>query len=168
MSKAQISAVVINARAIAALDAHVASKGADALAAFRECFANCDVPTYNAKRKDWVTAYDAARGTEGGAKRFSEIVRAAGVVKPQTAAAAAKQAKRKASGAGKAGTAADKRTRAAKAAIAPVPQKAGDGAAAAKRVKMELSAIEAHLIGLIRAGKFVQAAECVASMAPAK
>ena len=166
MSKSQISAVVINARAVAALDVHVASKGAEALAAFRECFANCDVPTYNAKRKEWVAAYDAARGVEGGAKRFSEIVRAAGVIKPQTAAAAAKQAKRKASGMGKAGTAADKRTRAAKA-VGPVPQKAGDGSAAAKRVKMELSAIEAHLIGLIRAGKFVQAAECVASMAPA-
>lgn len=160
------STIVLNARAIAAIDAHVADKGSAALEVFRSEFGACDVATYKAKRAEWVAAYNAARKTEHGAKRFSEIVRAAGVTKPQTEKARKAQAARKAAG-GKAGTAADKRTRASKnqAAIAASAVKAGSGAASGRTVKMDLTAIEAHLIGLIRAGKFVQAAQCVADMA---
>lgn len=41
------------------------------------------------------------------------------------------------------------------------------GAEAQAAVQMGLSSMEAHLIGLVRAGKYTQAAECVAAMADA-
>ena len=164
MSKITITDVVANARAVATLD-----KQAPAiLTQFAAIFGALDVPTYKAKRQEWVTAYDAAHGSQSGAKRFSEVAGRAGVVKPQSPNAAAKQAKRntaKAAAPAKAdGRAKAVRTeKAVTKAVADV--KAGKGEAAARSIKMDLTAIEAHLVTLVRAGKFAQAAQCVADIA---
>lgn len=89
-------------------------------------------------------------------KAFNRITDYLGLAKPQTPEAARKQAQRAAAkpaepdGAG---------------AEDDDSPKAGAGAAAAASVAMELSRMEAHLIALVRAGKFEMAAECVASMA---
>lgn len=170
MSKVQ-SAIVKNAIAIAALDHTIETSGREALQAFAAEFGACDVPTWKAKRTEWVNAYNAARGSQSGDKRFSEVVRSAGVQRPQSAKAAKVQAKRKAEAA-KAPAKVDGRTKAAREASAVAEAtkavKSGAGAAQAKTVRMELSAMEAHLIGLIRAAKFTQAAQCVADMAAAK
>ena len=161
---ASVTNVIANARAVAKIDKQAPAVLAD----FAAIFNNLDVPTYKAKRAEWVAAYDAAHGSERGAKRFSEVVAAAGVVKPRTASAAAKQAKRKAEAA-KAPAKVDARSKAARAekatAQAVAEVKSGKGEAAARTIKMELAAMEAHLIGLIRAKKFAQAAQCVADMA---
>lgn len=86
-------------------------------------------------------------------KAFNRLADYLGLTKPQTPEAAAKAAKR----------------------AAAKPQDAGDdtpidgaGAEAADAVKMALSKLEAHLIGMLRAGKYEMAAQCVADMAAAK
>lgn len=88
-------------------------------------------------------------------KAFNRLVEYLGLEKPQTAEAKAKQAER----------AKKKPAKAAEEDGTPVD---GAGDAAAQAVKMELSRMEAHLISLVRAGKFEMAAECVASMAEAE
>lgn len=88
-------------------------------------------------------------------KAFNRLTEYLGLSKPQTAAAKAKQAQRAA----------------AKAKDAPAAEDAGEGVkagaadAAVAAVQMGLSSIEAHLIALVRAGKFEMAAECIAAMA---
>ena len=92
-------------------------------------------------------------------RAFQRVVVRAGIVKPQTAEAMRKQAVRDAA------KSADK----ANPAGQPVsPSKAIDGTAAAKSVKLELSSIEVHLVNMLRAGKFTQAASLIAEMASAK
>lgn len=85
-------------------------------------------------------------------RAFNRLTDYLGLDKPQTEAAKAKQAQR--------------------AAAAPEGDdsspKDGAGEAAAAKVKMELSSMEAHIIGLLRAGKFEMATECVAGLAEAK
>lgn len=92
-------------------------------------------------------------------KAFNRLTDYLGLDKPQTAAAAAKQAARKASAPAGAASGASE---------AEDSPKAGEADAAVARVAMELSAMEAHLIGMLRAGKFFQAAQAVADMAAAK
>lgn len=86
-------------------------------------------------------------------RQFLRLVEDMGFTKPQTAEAKRKAAARKAAAPAADGADSD--------AGEPTP-KDGAGAVAAK---MALSAMEAHLISMIRAGKFTQAAQCVADMA---
>lgn len=84
-------------------------------------------------------------------KAFNRLTEYLGLDKPQTQAARAKQAAR--ASAKPAGDEDDD------------SPKDGAGDAAAQAVQMGLTAIEAHLIGMLRAGKYAQAAQCVADMA---
>jgi hypothetical protein len=91
-------------------------------------------------------------------RAFNRVTEYLGLSKPQTQAAAAKQAARaKAKPADDAGAEDED----------GASPKAGAGAAAAAKVKLELSGMEAHLISMLRAGKFTQAAQAVADMAAA-
>jgi hypothetical protein len=83
-------------------------------------------------------------------KAFNRLTDYLGLSKPQTAAAKAKQAAR---------------AKAKPAEDAGEDSKAGAADAATAAVQMGLSSIEAHLIQLVRSGKFEMAAECIASMA---
>lgn len=83
-------------------------------------------------------------------KAFNRITDYLGLDKPQTAAAAAKQAKRKA--AAPAGGASE----------ADDSPKAGEADAAVARVAMELSSMEAHIINLLRTGKVSMATQAIA------
>lgn len=84
-------------------------------------------------------------------RAFNRITDYLGLTKPQTAKAKAEAARR--------------------AAGQPAQEPAQDGPKAgaadkaAAAVQMGLSSIEAHLIALVRAGKFEMAAECIAAMA---
>jgi uncharacterized protein (DUF2267 family) len=114
------------------------------------------VAEWVAIRTEWVKAYQEAAGCaeDSAGRAFTRVVNRAGIVRPQSADALRKQAARDA----KKGTA-DKGGKA--------DPKAGAGDAAAKAVKLELSKIEVHLINMLRAGKFTQAAQVVADMATA-
>lgn len=81
-------------------------------------------------------------------KAFNRLTDYLGLAKPQTVAAAAKQARRKDA---KPDSKSD-----------PVP---ADGAAIAQAVVMELSAMEAHIVAMVRAGKFEMACEAIAGLA---
>lgn len=82
-------------------------------------------------------------------RAFNRITDYLGLVKPQTAAAKAKQAKR-----------------AAEAPTAePEDVKAGAADEATAAVQMGLSSIEAHLISLVRSGKYEMACECIGAIA---
>lgn len=83
-------------------------------------------------------------------RQFRRLVEDMGFTKPQTAEAKRKAAARKAAAPKDGADGADD------------TPKDGAGAAAAK---MALSAMEAHLISMLRAGKFTQATQCVADMA---
>jgi hypothetical protein len=85
-------------------------------------------------------------------RAWQRIIDDLGLDKPQSEEAKRKAAKR----------AADKAAEAPEADDAS--PKDGAGAQAAARVQMELSAMEAHLISLVRAGKAEMAAQCVAEM----
>lgn len=89
-------------------------------------------------------------------KAFNRLTEYLGLSKPQTAAAKAKQAQRAAKAPTKAQDGAED---------AGEGVKAGAADAAVAAVQMGLSSIEAHLIALVRAGKFEMAAECIAAMA---
>jgi hypothetical protein len=92
-------------------------------------------------------------------RAFNRVTEYLGLSKPQTQAAAAKQAARaKAKPADDAG---------AEDEDGDASPKDGAGAKAAAKVKLELSGMEAHLISMLRAGKFTQAAQAVADMAAA-
>lgn len=86
-------------------------------------------------------------------RAFNRLADYLGLDKPQTQAAKAKQATRAAQAPGE-----DDDT----------SPKDGAGEDAAQAVQMALSALEAHLIAMLRAGKYAQAAQCVADMADAK
>jgi len=86
-------------------------------------------------------------------RQFGRLVDDMGFTKPQTEAAKAKQAARV--------------KQDSKAGADEGEPKTGAGAEAAKAVKMELSSMEAHLIQLLRAGKYSMAAECVGGFAQA-
>lgn len=83
-------------------------------------------------------------------KAFNRLTDYLGLTKPQTAEAKAKQAKR----------AADK-----PAEDAGEGAKAGAADEATAAVQMGLSSIEAHLISLVRSGKFEMACECIGAIA---
>lgn len=111
-------------------------------------------------RAAFVAGFAAERmiDPDSASRAWTRVVDLLGLDKPQSEAARAKQAKREAE-------------RAANA-----PQEAGEGegspkdgagAEAAAKVSMVLSSMEAHLIALVRGGKFEMAAECVAGMADA-
>jgi hypothetical protein len=132
---------------------------ADALASMPADF-ELTVATYATLRAEWVAGYAEGFGcTEKRAQNaWAEVWRAAcdafGFAKPQSERALAAQAQRAPQvQANKAGKAAQKAAaEAAKAALAPVPPI--KGAEAAKRIKIEVIAIEAHIIDLFRRGKF--------------
>lgn len=96
-------------------------------------------------------AAERAIDPDSARRQFGRLVDDMGLTKPQTEAAKAKQAARAA----------------AKGDADDASPKDGAGAAAAAKVKMELSSIEAHIIGLIRAGKHSMAAQAVADLAAA-
>lgn len=87
-------------------------------------------------------------------RMFGRIVDFLGFEKPQTLKARALQVKR----------AAEAKAEGKGEAAEKTPKK-GEAAAAVAAVQMGLSKIEAHLIKLIRAGKFEMAGECIAALA---
>lgn len=95
-------------------------------------------------------AAERAIDPDSARRAFNRLTENMGLTKPQTAAAKAKQA-----------------GRAAQAGDEEASPKDGAGEAAAQAVQMGLSAMEAHLISMLRAGKFTQAAQAVADMAEA-
>jgi hypothetical protein len=111
------------------------------------------VAQWNEYRRGFALGMAAERDIDPDSARrmFGRIVDFLGLSKPQTEAARAKQAKR--------------------AAQAPNDDDGeaspmdGAGAVAAQAVQMALSSMEAHLIGMLRAGKYTQAAQAVADMA---
>lgn len=111
------------------------------------------VAQWNEYRRGFALGMAAERAIDPDSARrmFGRIVDFLALDKPQTEAARAKQAARASSQ--------------PDGEASPVD---GAGAAAAAKVKMELSGMEAHLIGLVRAGKHEMAAQCIADMAAAK
>lgn len=112
------------------------------------------IAQWNEYRRAFCLGMAAERNVDPDSARrmFGRIVDFLGLDKPQSEAAKAKQAKR--------------------AAARPEGEEEGedgpkDGAGedAAQGVKMVLSSMEAHLIAMLRAGKFSQAAQAVADMA---
>lgn len=128
---------------------------------FSAMFADLSVDDFRTARAAWVAGYVDAMGCDAksAANRFSEMVKACAVVKPQTPEAAKLAAKR----------ATDKAAKAApvKASTATAIDGAGEvaGLAAGKSVTMVVSSTEAHILQMLRAGKFALAAQCVAHMA---
>lgn len=118
--------------------------------------ADTAVRQWNEYRRAFSLGMAAERNIDPDSARrmFGRIVEFLGLDKPQTEAARAKQAKRAAQAPQKD---ADETT-----------PKDGAAAEAAARVAMELSRMEAHLIALVRAGKFEMAAECIGNMADAE
>lgn len=112
-------------------------------------------------RKAWVTYYCAYMGdakTTAANQAFSYRMKACGFEKPKNdnAEAKRKRAERAAKKASEASTAGD---------TDETTAKDGTGAASATKVKMELTAIEAHLLAMFRAGKFEMCNEFIASQA---
>lgn len=147
-------AIQTNAQGVAALDYD--ARAADTAVEFTALFNGLTVDEFRDARSVWLEAYAAAMGCakDSAGARFAEMVRATGVVKPQSERAQKVQAARAA----------------AKSAIqtaAETDPKAGAADKALAKVKMELSSIEAHIVSLIRAGKFTQAAQAVADLAGA-
>lgn len=118
---------------------------------------DAQVEEFANRRACWVNAYDSANEVVGGAKRFSEIFALTGLKKPQTAKAIAAQTARQ--------LAKELAGEAIAEAKGEATAKDGAGAVAVVGAKLELSKIEAHIITLLRAGKFEMAAECIADMA---
>lgn len=109
------------------------------------------VRQWNEYRRAFSLGMAAERGIDPDSARrmFGRIVDFLGFDKPQTLKALAEQ-KRKA----------------ALAPAKPEPSpKDGAGAEAVAAVQMGLSAIEAHLISMVRAKKFTMATQCIAEMA---
>lgn len=157
--KSPSKAVVVNAAELAIIEnahavADVDAGSLDTVAVFRDIFGDLPndadgVAEFKARRTCWVAAYQARMGCsdKSAANRFAEMIKAADVVKPQTAEAAAKQATRAANPA----KPADKsRTAGDVPASIAGPAK---GAAVGTKVKAELSAMEAHILDLYRRGK---------------
>ena len=155
-----VAQLAIRANAVAVADVDLSDALAGRVLEFGVMFANKTVDDFKACRADWVAAYIEATGCEpaSAGTRFAEMVRASGVVKPQSEKAAKLQAARAA----------------AKSVVDKAMGDAGDdvkaGVAdkATATVKMELSSIEAHIVSLMRAGKFTLAAQAIADMATAK
>lgn len=144
-------AIIENAHNVADVDAGTL----DHVAVFLDLFGGLPntadgVAEFKARRTCWVSAYMARMGCsdKSAANRFAEMVKAAEVVKPQTAEAAAKQATRAANPA--------KPASKGEAPAASVESIAGPakGTAVGTKVKAELSAMEAHIVDLYRRGKF--------------
>lgn len=114
------------------------------------------VAQWNEYRRAFALGMAAERDIDPDSARrmFGRIVDFLNLDKPQTEAARAKQAARAA-----AGPVADA------GAEGDDTPKDGAGAAAAGQVKMVLTSIEAHIVGLMRAGKFEMAAQAVADVA---
>lgn len=130
---------------------------------FGVLFTTNDVEEFRVCRADWLAGYADATGCEAvsAVVRFNEMMRAANVVKPQTEKAKTEVARR---------AAAKSATSAAivKASDATAPadtEKSASAKSAGANVKMELSSIEAHIVGMLRAGKFTLAAQAIAQMA---
>ena len=145
-------AIIENAHTVADVDAGTL----DTVAVFRDIFHGLPddaegVEEFKARRACWVGAYMARMGCsdKSAANRFAEMVKAAEVVKPQTAEAAAKQAKRAANPAKPAASDKSPDVGNVPASIAG-PAK---GAAVGTKIKAELSAMEAHILDLYRRGK---------------
>lgn len=106
--------------------------------------ANPTPATYKAMRADWIKGYMAGygctekRAENAWAETWRHVEQAFNMKKPQSTAAAAKQAQRM-------------KNAPAKPAKTTPPT---DGDVAAKAVKVELSAIEAHIVSLWKRGKF--------------
>jgi hypothetical protein len=112
------------------------------------------IAQWNEFRRAFSLGMAAERNVDPDSARrmFGRIVDFLGLDKPQSEEAKRKQAAR----------AAAKPTEPAGDEESPV-----DGEAAAQAVQMALSQMEAHLVSMLRAGKFAQAAQCVADMAEA-
>lgn len=125
------------------------------------------VAQWNEYRRAFCLGMAAERGIDPDSARrmFGRIADFLGLDKPQTAKAAAAQAKRKAeadaarAAAGESDEASDEDGPSAKD---------GAGAGMGGEIRMGLTKIEAHIISLVRAGKFEMAAECIASLADAE
>lgn len=154
----------VTANAVACFKADDA--GNESLTIFADLFgAARDFDSFEILRKLWVKTYTAqGSSVEAARQAFSERMKKAGLKKPQndSAEAARKRAERAikkaqqgaAMGAGDAnddGEGGD--------------PKAGAASAAVKAVRMELAPMEAHVVNLIRQGKYEMAAECIAKMA---
>jgi hypothetical protein len=96
--------------------------------------------------------------------RWARIVDVAKLVKPQSAAQRAKaEAKRvERATSPQTGAGVGKVTPSSAAGLHPAIEPA---TSTAKGVRMELGSMEAHVIGLMRSGKYAQAAQCIADMA---
>lgn len=111
---------------------------------------------YKIVRAEWCKGYAEAMGCKPvtaenqWAKVWRGVEQAFGFAKPKT-----EEAKRKAA------------QRAAKKAAAEstAPKTPTNGAEAAQKVKMELSRIEAHVVSLLRAGKYKAAVDCIHRLA---
>lgn len=149
--------IASNAKAIATHDA--ADNFSQRLVDFTSLFNRLTLDGFKAARECWVINYQTAMGCESisAQNRFAEMVKLAEVVKPQSDAAKKKQVARAVTK-----SAIDK----ASETTTPVDvEKATSAKLAGASVKMELSSIEAHIVSMLRAGKFTLAAQAVALMA---
>lgn len=114
------------------------------------------VAQWNEYRRAFALGMAAERNIDpdSGRRAFNRITEDMGLTKPQTEAAKAKQAARA------------KKAPAAEGDESSTP-KDGAGTEAAAQVKMVLSGMEAHLIAMLRAGKFEMVAQAVADLATA-
>lgn len=153
-------AIKANAASVAEHDTSV-SFGSKVME-FNAIFDALDVAEFRLRRACWVAAYVDAMGCSpvSAANRFAEMVKAANVTKPQSDRALKEVARR---------SAAKAATDTLISKVAGIPPeddvKSDVAASAAKAVKMELSSIEAHIVSLMRQGKYVLAAQAVANMA---
>ena len=120
-----------------------------------------DYAEFETARKAWVTYYCAFMGdakTTAANQAFSYRMKACGFEKPKNDSAEAmrKRAERAAKKASETATSGED---------SEATAKDGTGAASAAKVKMELTAIEAHLLAMFRAGKFEMCNEFIASQA---
>lgn len=129
------------------------------------------IEEYKAMQAAWTGEYAARIIAEQGVKpdsdagkaaglaaqqAWSRVTRRCGIVKPQSAEAIRKQEVRKA------------KNEADKVNPKGKPESPADGAKAAEEAQLKLSAIEVHLIMLMRKGAYTQAAQCIADLAKAK
>lgn len=143
-----------NARACFAAD----DAGNESLTIFADLFgAARDFDSFESLRKLWVAEYQGQGATPEAARQaFSYRMKQCGLKKPENNSPEAMR-KREARAAKKASEAST-----ADEGDESTP-KDGAGARAAAKVQMELSAIEAHIVALLRAGKYEMAAECIAN-----
>lgn len=111
-----------------------------------------DLERWNALREAFIGgAVHEGIEPESAGRRWTRLIQTLGFDKPQSAKARALQVARRL----------DRANDAKPKAATP---KAGAGSTAAKAAKLELNAMEAHIIAMIRAGKFTQVHDALRDM----